>query len=88
MARVRWVASDPRTFHTRFHFGAVDQREGAVDRALLLLALDVRVVKEHLLGGVADHRARDRSRGHLAEDVVPGSAKAVKGEAVADAGRL
>jgi len=88
MARVRRVASGPRTFHTRFHFGTVDQRECTVDRALLLLALDVRVVKEHLFRGVADHRTRDCARGHLAEDVVPSAAKAVKGEAVVDTSRL
>ena len=88
MARVRRVASGPRTFHFFFHFVTVDQRERAFDGAVFLVTLDVRVVKEHLFGFVADHRTRDGARGHLPEDVVPGSAKAVKSEAVVNAGRL
>ncbi len=48
--------------HTMFHVGTVDDREGPLDGASLLLALDVRVVKEHLFRRVTDHRARDRAR--------------------------
>jgi hypothetical protein len=43
MARVRWVASGRRTFHFFFHFGTVDQRQGAFDGAVFLVTFDVGV---------------------------------------------
>jgi hypothetical protein len=53
---------------------------------VFLATFDVRVVKEHLRL-VADHRTRDRARGHLPEQGVPRAAKAGKGEAVVAPGR-